>query len=309
MSEFPSSGGERAERPAIAEQRGAAAAVIRLIRPRQWSKNLLVFAALVFANELFVLKSVALALLGFTAFCLASSSVYVINDLLDKERDREHPEKRHRPIVSGEISSVGALTLAGVLTASALAVAFYIGWSFGAAITIYIALVHFYSIAGKHIVILDTMLVATGFVIRAIGGALAIHVPTSSWFILCTFFAALFLSLSKRRAEMIALSGDAGAHRSVLDQYTQNTLSAYISAAISATAISYGLYVVDSAQDSPLLPLTVPFVLFAVFRYHHLVETAGMGEKPEEIFLRDQPFRICVVAFATAALAALYLGA
>jgi 4-hydroxybenzoate polyprenyltransferase len=283
-------------------------ALFRLLRPQQWSKNLLVFAAAVFANQLFVAKSAGLATLAFIAFCLASSSVYVINDLFDVERDRQHPKKRFRPIAAGEISRSFATRIAVALTLAALGIAAWLGWKFFAAIAIYIALVHFYSIVGKHIVILDTMLVAAGFVIRAIGGAVAIDVPSSSWFILCTFFAALFLALAKRRAEMLALSEVAGEHRSVLGQYTESTLSAYTSAAIAATTISYALYVIDSADTFRLLPLTVPFVLFAVFRYYHLVETAGMGERPEEIFLHDRAFQTGVIAFLAAALAAIYWG-
>jgi 4-hydroxybenzoate polyprenyltransferase len=284
-------------------------ALIRLLRPRQWSKNLLVFAAAAFANQLFVPKSAGLAALAFVAFCLASSSVYVINDLLDVERDRQHPKKRLRPIAAGEISPRAAIRIAIALTLASLGIALWVSWELATAIAIYIALVHFYSMVGKHIVILDTMLVAAGFVLRAVGGAIAIDVPSSSWFVLCTFFAALFLALAKRRAEMLALSDGAGDHRSVLGEYTESTLSAYTSAVIAATTISYALYVIDSADRFRLLPLTVPFVLFAVFRYHHLVETAGLGERPEDVFLGDRAFQTGVVAFLAAALAAIYWGA
>lgn len=309
MSEIPTSPHSSETAEAISRPSGRLRALIRLMRPRQWSKNLLVFAALVFANQLFVPTSVALSLLGFIAFCLASSSVYVVNDLMDVERDRQHPEKRHRPIASGEVSPAVALVLAALLTAGSLAIALWIGWKFAAAIGVYVALVHFYSMAGKHVVILDTMIVAAGFVIRAVGGALAISVRVSEWFVLCTFFAALFLALSKRRAELLAQHTDSSQTRSVLEQYTESTLAAYTSTAIAATTISFGLYVINSAHTFPLLPGTVPFVLYAVFRYHHLVETAGMGEKPEDVFLRDRPFQLCVVAFAIASLAAVYLGA
>jgi 4-hydroxybenzoate polyprenyltransferase len=294
---------------ATEKARSGGPALIRLLRPRQWSKNLLVFAAIVFANELFVAQSLILASLAFAAFCMASSSVYVINDLLDVERDRQHPQKRYRPIAAGEISPPFAIGVAAVLTLASLGLAFWVEVEFGFAIAIYIALVHFYSMTGKHIVILDTMLVAAGFVIRAVGGALAIQVPSSAWFVLCTFFAALFLALSKRRAELLALSDDAEEIRAVLGEYTASTLNAYTSTAIAATTLSYALYVLDSARAFPLLPLTVPFVLFAVFRYHHLVETAGMGERPEEVFLRDRTFQVCVLAFGAASLAAIYLGA
>ena len=298
------------DRPASAEQwHLGSSALIRLLRPRQWSKNLLVFAAAIFANQIFMGRSAGLAALAFIAFCLASSSVYVINDLVDAERDRQHPRKRLRPIAAGEISPRAAVRIAVVLTVAALGIAVWVRWELGATVALYIALVHFYSILGKHIVILDTMLVATGFVIRAVGGAIAIDVPSSSWFVLCTFFAALFLALAKRRAEMLALDDGAGEHRSVLGEYTESTLSAYTSAVIGATTISYALYVIDSADTFRLLPLTVPFVLFAVFRYHHLVETAGLGERPEDVFLGDRAFQVGVVAFLAAALAAIYWGA
>jgi 4-hydroxybenzoate polyprenyltransferase len=201
------------------------------------------------------------------------------------------------------------MVIAAVLTAASLGLGFWVRTEFGSAIIVYIALVHFYSMMGKHIVILDTMLVAAGFVIRAVGGALAIQVPSSAWFVLCTFFAALFLALSKRRAELMALSDEAEEVRTVLGEYTEATLNAYTSTAIAATTLSYALYVLDSARAFPLLPLTVPFVLFAVFRYHHLVETAGFGEKPEDVFLRDRSFQIGVIAFGAAALAAVYVGA
>jgi 4-hydroxybenzoate polyprenyltransferase len=309
LSELPSGDRVSTDRPTAAEQWHIGnSALIRLLRPRQWSKNLLVFAAAVFADQLFVARSAGLACLAFVAFCLASSSVYVVNDLVDVERDRQHPKKRLRPIATGEISPGAAVRIAVALTLAALGIAVWVSWELAATIAVYIALVHFYSTMGKHIVILDTMLVAAGFVIRAVGGAIAIDVPSSSWFILCTFFAALFLALAKRRAEMLALNDGAGEHRSVLGEYTESTLSTYTSAVIAATTISYALYVIDSADTFRLLPLTVPFVLFAVFRYHHLVETAGLGERPEDVFLGDRAFQTGVVAFLAAALAAIYWG-
>jgi len=285
-----------------------APALIRLLRPRQWPKNLLVFAAAVFANQIFVVMSAGLAGLAFVAFCLASSSVYVINDLMDAEVDRQHPVKRLRPIAAGEIGKGFAIGLAITLTLVALGLAAAINLPFAITIAVYIALVHFYSIVGKHVVILDVMLVAVGFVLRAVGGALAIQVPSSDWFVLCTFFAALFLALSKRRAESISEDGDAAWHRSVIGEYSETALAAYTTTAIAATAITYSLYAIDSAAMFPLLPLTVPFVLFALFRYHHLVETAGLGEQPEDVFRRDRTFQVCVLAFLALSMTAIYLG-
>jgi 4-hydroxybenzoate polyprenyltransferase len=278
-----------------------------LLRPRQWPKNLLVFAAAVFANQLFGLTSASLAGLAFVAFCLASSSVYVINDIMDAEVDRQHPVKRLRPIAAGEIGTGLAICLAVALTLGALGLAAAINGPFAITIVVYIALVHFYSTVGKHIVILDVMLIAAGFVLRAVGGALAIQVPSSHWFVLCTFFAALFLALSKRQAEMISQDGGSSGHRAVIGEYNEAALNTYTTTAIAATAITYSLYAIDSAALFPLLPLTVPFVLFALFRYHHLVETAGLGERPEEVFQRDRTLQVCVLAFITVSMMAIYL--
>jgi len=227
------------------------------------------------------------------------------------ERDRRHPEKRHRPIATGAVSPAVALLLTALLTAAALALSFRIGSAFGLAVLIYIGNSHFYSLAGKNAVILDVMLIAAGFVIRAIAGALAIDVPFSDWFIACTMFLALFLALSKRRAEMLALNEEARDTRPVLERYTPSALTAFTATAMAAALISYALYVVDTQKqpgmDSPLLWLTVPFALFGLFRYHLLVETAGLGEKPEEAVLLDRPFQLCLLGFAAVATAALYL--
>lgn len=306
MAELPSQDDVNTD---FARQPTATPAWLRLMRPRQWSKNLLVFAALIFANRLLSMDSVGLALMGFASFCLASSSAYVVNDLLDVERDRLHPTKRRRPIAAGEITTSAAIVLILILTVSSFAIAAWIGWMFAAVVVTYVVQVHFYSMIGKHVVILDAMLIAAGFVLRAVGGAVAIDVPSSNWFVLCTFFAALFLALTKRRAEKLALRGEAIKTRSVLEQYTDSTLAAYTAAAIAATTISYALYVISASTLYPRLPLTVPFVVFAVFRYYHVVETAGLGEKPEDVFVEDRPFQIGVIAFAVAALAALYMGA
>jgi 4-hydroxybenzoate polyprenyltransferase len=284
--------------------------MFRLMRPRQWTKNLLLFAALIFANKFFDANSIILACLGFVAFCMASSSAYIINDLLDADRDRRHPVKRNRPIAAGEVSTGRAAALAGVLTVAALGIAFRIAPGFGIATAIYLASTHFYSLIGKNVVILDVLMIAFGFVIRAIAGALAINVPISDWFILCTAFLALFLAVSKRKAELVALKEDAESVRPVLARYTETSLNTFTAVTMSAAMISYGLYVLDfqraHAADSRLLMLTFPVVIFGIFRYHHLTETTDMGDKPEEVLLRDRPIQACAILFATFAAVALY---
>ncbi len=284
--------------------------MLRLLRPRQWIKNLLLFAALVFARQLFEPRAVGLACLAFVAFCLAASSVYVLNDLVDVERDRNHPEKRSRPLASGEVLPRSARPLAALLTAAALAVAFWIGRGFGAAVVVYLGTSHFYSLAGKNVVVLDVMLVAVGFVIRAIAGALAIHVPYSDWFVLCTFSLAMFIAFSKRRAELVAVGNGAALSRPVLALYSQGSLAAFTAASMAAAVISYSLYVQDMhARGGPareLLPFTVPFVIFVIFRYHLLVERGALGERPEEAVFRDGALLTSLLGFAAVALAAFY---
>ncbi len=289
---------------------GAAAtlrAMLALLRPKQWTKNLLVFAAPVFAQAIFDPGVFGQAILGFLAFCLISSSVYVVNDLLDVERDRLHPRKRGRPIASGEVGPRAAVVLAAGLTAAALLLASRLGAAFCVAIITYAAMTHFYSAIGKNVVILDAMIIAAGFVLRAIGGALAVSVPYSDWFILFTLFGALFVALSKRRAELLALESAAADHRPVLGRYTPATLAAFTSTSMASVVITYALYAVENPHDVPGLVLTVPFVVFGVFRYHHLVESEGLGERPEEVFLVDRTLQACVAGFAIVALFALYL--
>jgi len=284
--------------------------MFRLMRPRQWTKNLLLFAALVFANELFDAESVVLACLGFAAFCLASSSTYIVNDLLDVERDRRHPVKRNRPIAAGDVTSGKAVALACVLTAASLGIAFWIAPAFGAATVLYLVSTHFYSLVGKNVVILDVLIIAFGFVIRAVAGALAITVPISDWFILCTAFLALFLAVSKRKSELVTLKEGAASFRPVLARYTETSLTTYIAVTMAAAMLCYGLYVLDFQRahggDSRLLMLTFPTVVFGIFRYHHLTETTDMGDKPEEVLLRDRPIQACSVLFAAIAVVALY---
>ena len=286
--------------------------MLRLLRPRQWIKNLLLFAALVFARQLVVPRSVALASLAFVAFCLASSSVYVVNDLVDAERDREHPEKRNRPIASGAVAPGAAATLAALLTLTALGMAFAIGRGFGAAVVVYLGLSHFYSLAGKNVVVLDVLLVAAGFVIRAVAGALAIQVPYSDWFVLCTLFLAMFIAFSKRRAELVAIGGGAARSRPVLARYSERSLAAFTAASMAAAIISYSLYVQDvherAGDAQKLLPFSVPFVIFVIFRYHLLVESGGAGEKPEEAVFQDRALLASLAGFVAVALAAFYWG-
>lgn len=284
--------------------------MLQLLRPKQWTKNLLLFAALIFAQRLFDLGSFVTACIAFAAFCLASSSAYVVNDLVDVERDRQHPEKRNRPIASGRVSRGAAIALALLLTVGALAIAWGIGRDFALATLAYIALTHVYTFAGKNLVVLDILLVALGFVLRAVAGALAIGVPFSDWFVLCTLFVALFIAVSKRRAELQAAGGDF-ASRPVLGRYTQEALSSFSTVAMAASVISYSLWVQDELEQggdgARLLLFTVPFVILAIFRYHLLLERGEAGERPEETVLTDRVLQLSIVGFGLVAVVAFYV--
>jgi 4-hydroxybenzoate polyprenyltransferase len=282
--------------------------VLRLLRPRQWTKNALLFAALVFAEKLFVPDALLRATLAFVCFCLAASSGYVVNDLVDAERDRQHPEKKNRPIASGAVSRGTALVLAIGLCAAALAIAALLSPGFLAALIVYLVFTNFYSFVGKNVVILDVMLVAAGFVIRAVAGALAIDVPSTDWFVLCTLFLALFLAVSKRRAELMRAGDAARLARPVLAAYTPGSLAAFSVTSMAAALITYALYVHAVLEKYPWLALTLPFVMFGLFRYQLLVDSHGLGEKPEDVVFEDRPFQLCLLGFAAVALAALYFG-
>ena len=279
------------------------------MRPKQWTKNLLLFAALLFAERLLDPAAFTAACLGFVAFCLASSSVYVVNDLVDAERDRQHPTKRNRPIASGQVSKPLAAGFAAALTAAALGLAFAINPAFGWITVVYTGFSHFYTFAGKNVVVLDVLLVAIGFVLRAVAGAFAIDVPFSDWFVLCTLFVALFIAVSKRRAELRAL-GQGGGSRPVLDHYTEGALDAFTVTSMAAAVISYSLYVQDILEERGdelrALILTVPFVILAIFRYYLLVDTDEAGEKPEETLISDRPLQISILGFVIVAVVAFY---
>ncbi len=284
--------------------------MLRLLRAKQWTKNLLLFAALVFAQRLFDPHALLTACVAFVAFCLASSSVYVVNDLVDVERDRQHPRKLNRPIASGQVSPGAATGLAALLTAGALAIAWGLGWPFTTAIVAYMALTHFYSFVGKKLAVFDILLIALGFVLRAVAGALAIGVPYSDWFVLCTFFVALFIAVAKRRAELqTAVEGSST--RPVLDDYTHDSLAAFGITAMAASIISYSLWVQDELEhaggEPRMLLFTVPFVILAIFRYQLLVDRGEAGERPEETLLTDRPIQLSILGFALVAVAAFYL--
>ena len=242
--------------------------LIRACRPKQWSKNALLFFGLIFALKLTDPALVLRAFEGFLVFCVASSSIYLFNDLADIEKDRQHPTKRFRPLASGVVSPRQAIILGVVLILITVVTGFALGPTFGTLAVLYIGLQLLYSARLKHIVLIDLFVIAAGFVIRAAAGAIVVGVPISPWLYVVTVLAALFLGLGKRRNELVLLSQGASSHRKILDEYSLPLLDQLIVIVTSATVMAYSLYTF-SAENLPAdhsMMLTIPFMLYGLFR-------------------------------------------
>ncbi len=265
--------------------------LIRSLRPNQWIKSVFVLAPLVFSAHLldgrYLLRSGA----AFVLFCLISSAVYLLNDIRDIESDRRHPEKRNRPIASGLLSPGAASAAAIVIALLVFPPAFLLSTSFGWVLLAYGLMNVAYSLYLKHVVILDVMIIATGYLLRAIAGALVISVEISSWLILCTVLLALFMGFVKRRQELILLESGAGGHRRILDEYTPRFLDQMIAVVTAGALVSYALYTMspDVAQKlgTPHLNLTIPFVIYGLLRYLYLVYAKDQGGNPSSTILGD----------------------
>jgi 4-hydroxybenzoate polyprenyltransferase len=284
-------------------------ALIKTMRPRQWSKNVFIFAALVFDKQLFILDSFLHTLEGFALFCLISSCVYIFNDLADVEADRQHPEKKNRPIAAGKLPVAAALTAGILLVVITLSLSFYLATAFGVVLLVYFLLNLAYSKWLKHIPIIDVFVLAACFVLRVHAGVTLIHVEQfSPWLYVAMTLLSLFLGFGKRRAELALLADGAGSHRKVLDGYTLPLLDQYIMIVSATTIIVYSLYTFSApnvpANDSMML--TIPFVIYALFRYLHLIHVKQAGGSPEEILLSDRPFQITMILWAAVVLTVFY---
>jgi 4-hydroxybenzoate polyprenyltransferase len=290
--------------------RSPAIAFVLALRPRQWIKNVFVLAALVFAGRLDDPSAVARGLGAFAVFCALSSAVYLVNDVCDREADRLHPVKRRRPIAAGEVSPAAAGAVAIVLTAAALLAAFWLSRGlFGVALAYFVLNVG-YSFGLKRVVILDVMMVASGFLLRAWAGALVLGVAISHWLVLCTGLLALFLGFVKRRQEIAGL--ESGDHtRPILREYSLPFLDQMISIVTGATVVAYSLYAFSPEVAEKLgtrhLGLTIPFVVFGIFRYLYLVHQRGEGENPTAVILSDGPLIVDVLLWGAAVVVALYV--
>lgn len=272
---------------------------IKQLRPKQWTKNLLVFAALIFTIPNVSLDMFYLALVGFVLFSLVSGVVYILNDWVDLEQDRLHPDKKNRPMASGELPPVLALTGGAIILPLSLIISFYINFNFGLILSLYFILNIAYSFYLKNLVIIDVMVIASGFVLRAAGGAFVIEVPITPWFIICTALLALFLAISKRRQELVVSSIGEGEHRTVLGSYSINLLDEMNSIVTTATIISYALFTFTSGHTINLM-WTIPLVIYGIFRYLYLIHVENQGEQPDEILLRDKPILITVALYTLA---------
>jgi 4-hydroxybenzoate polyprenyltransferase len=280
------------------------------LRPGQWTKNLFVFAALVFAERLTDRDSVSRAVAAFLIFCALSGAVYLINDFFDREKDRRHPTKAVRPVASGAVSSGAALAAAALIGAAALAAASALGPHFFAIAAGYVALLSAYSAFLKNAVIIDVLTVAVGFTLRAAAGAAAIAVPISHWLLVCTTLLALFIALSKRRHELTLLTERATEHRPILVDYTPHLLDQMISVVTASTLIAYVFYTISPETTekfrTDLLPLTIPFPLYGIFRYLYLVHRRDLGGSPAELVLNDRPLLGCVLLWGLSVIAIIY---
>ena len=284
-------------------------ALLKTMRPRQWTKNGFVFFALVFDKQLFQLPAFLDTLAGFALFCLISSAVYIFNDLADIEADRQHPEKKHRPLPSGKLA-VGVAWGAGIaLVLFSLAAGWFLSPTFAAVVGVYFFINVLYSRWLKHVPILDVLIVAAGFVLRVHAGTTLIEVERfSPWLYVVTTLGALYLGFGKRRSELALLAQGAGSHRKVLDGYTIPLLDQYITIVSSATILAYSLYTF-SAPNLPAnhsMMLTIPFMAYIIFRYLYIIQVTHQAGAPEEVLLSDRPMQIAIALMGIAIVVIFY---
>ncbi len=284
--------------------------ILKTMRPRQWPKNIFVFAALVFDRQLIALDSLIITSFAFILFCLASSLVYIINDLIDIESDQLHPRKRLRPLASGRLSKKAALVSIVVLSLLIFPMAFFVDLGLGLILISYFILMLAYSLWLKHVALIDVMIIAAGFVLRVAAGLVIIETQRfSPWLFVATTFLALFIGLGKRRAEIFLLQTEAGVHRRVLDGYSLDLLDQLLTIVLATTLMTYCLYTF-SAEITPgnhSMMLTIPFVIYGLFRYLYLIRVEHIGGAPEEIVLTDLPMQITVGLWGLTVLIILYV--
>ena len=296
------------QRPA--PRRSLAVNLALSLRPTQWTKNLIIFAALIFGQRLLDSSAVLTSITAFAVFCALSGVVYLVNDVADREADRKHPIKRMRPIASGDVPVSVALATAAVLGLVSLGVAFLVRPEFGLIAAAYLLLLGSYSGPLKHVVIIDVLTIAVGFVIRAAAGAVAIQVEIGHWLLIVTLLLALFLALSKRRHELVLLAGGATSHRPILQEYSPYRLDQMISVVTASTLVAYAFSTISPEVIAKLgtdkLGLTFPFPLYGIFRYLYLVHQKEGGGSPSDMLMNDRPLLVCVGLWALAVVLIIY---
>ena len=275
--------------------------IFKTMRPKQWSKNLILFAALTFSQNLFHADMFIDVTIAFIIFCLLSGSVYILNDLIDLNQDRKHPQKSKRPLASGKLNPSTAIIYGIMLVVISVMSAFYLNTNFALIALGYFFLQIAYSTLLKHIVILDVLTVSIGFLLRAIAGGEVIGVPISSWLLICTILLALFLALGKRRHELLLLEENAVHHRKSLYEYSPGLLDQMISVVTASTVITYALYTMSAETikkfQTDNLKYTTPFVLYGIFRYLYLIHQKNEGGSPEKILLNDKPLMLNIILY------------
>ena len=284
-------------------------ALLESLRPQQWTKNLVIFTGIAFVGLLFDPGRLVKVAMAFGLFCLVSSAVYLFNDLIDVEKDRAHPEKRHRPLAAGRVRPGVAAGTSAALGGGGLIAGWALAPAFGLVLTSYVGLQLAYSLWLKHFVVLDVMTIAAGFVLRAISGAVVIAVPVSPWLYVCALLLALFLALGKRRHELVLLREDAANHRPILDHYPLAFVDQLLMVVTTAALLAYMLYTF-SAENLPAnhaMMLTIPLPVYGMFRYLYLIYARGDGGAPDAILLRDRPLLATVALWGVVSILILYI--
>ena len=284
--------------------------LIRSMRPRQWPKNAFVFVALLFDRKFFDPASVVPVVIAFVLLCLMSGAVYLMNDLADIESDRQHPTKRNRPLPSGRLNPRLAGAAAVLLAVFSLVAGYLLKWELAAILLIYLVTQIAYTFRLKHVVLIDVLTIAAGFVLRIAAGVVVIEVERfSPWLYIFGGFLALFMALGKRRHELVLLGGEAANHRAILDDYNLDLIDRLQSIVTTSAVVSYSLYtfLAEGLPENHAMMLTIPFVLYGIFRYLYLIHIRNEGGAPEEILLRDRPFQINLLFYGLTVFVALYL--
>lgn len=279
-------------------------ALIQIMRPKQWIKNSFVFAALVFSGRFMEVPLLFINIKTFILFCLTSSTIYILNDLVDIEKDKLHPEKRNRPLPSGKISKRAAIIL-DILIFVIVVLLSIKDIKLFSILFIYLVLNVLYSFKLKNVVIIDVMIITFGFVLRVEAGSVSTNIPISPWLILCTTLLSLFLALNKRKSELITLENKSGSHRKILEEYSIELINSMLTIVTPSILMAYCLYTFSSVQSRSMM-LTIPFVLYGIFRYQYLMFKNNIGGKPEDIFTKDIPFLINIILWIVSVLIIIY---